>query len=81
MEALTSVAAEAAADIQRLQVEVLTDGNVRALREAVQTLTKTLAHIERIAGLFCCFLGGGVIVGLFDIPVGERRGMVGAASA
>ncbi|KAL6766321.1 TGD2 [Auxenochlorella protothecoides x Auxenochlorella symbiontica] len=52
VEALTSVAAEAAADIQRLQVEVLTDGNVRALREAVQTLTKTLAHIERIAGEF-----------------------------
>ena len=50
VEALTQVAAEAAADIQRLQTEVLTEGNVRALRESVQTLTKTLGHVERITG-------------------------------
>lgn len=50
VEALTQVAAEAAADIQRLQSEVLTDGNVRALRESVQTLTRTMTHIERITG-------------------------------
>lgn len=50
VEALTAVAAEAAADIQRLQSEVLSDANVRALRESVQTLSKTLQHIERITG-------------------------------
>lgn len=50
VEALTQVAAEAAADVQRLQTEVLTEGNVGALRESVQTLTKTLQHVERIAG-------------------------------
>lgn len=50
VEALTQVAAEAAADIQRLQTEVLTEGNVLALRESVQTLTKTLKHVERITG-------------------------------
>ena len=32
------------------QTEVLTEANVRALRESVQTLTKTLQHIERITG-------------------------------
>ncbi len=50
VEALTQVAAEAAADIQRLQSEVLSDANVKALRESVQTLSKTLQHIERITG-------------------------------
>jgi len=50
VEALTQVAAEAAADIQRLQTEVLTENNVLALRESVQTLTKTLQHVERITG-------------------------------
>lgn len=50
VEALTQVAAEAAADIQRLQMEVLTENNVQALRESVQTLAKTLQHIERITG-------------------------------
>lgn len=33
-----------------LQTEVLSEANVRALRESVQTLSKTLAHIERITG-------------------------------
>ena len=47
---MLQVAAEAAADIQRLQTEVLTENNVKALRESVQTLTKTLQHIERITG-------------------------------
>ena len=50
VEALTQVAAEAAADIQKLQNEVLTDRNVSALRESVLTLTKTLQHVERITG-------------------------------
>ena len=50
VEALTQVAAEAAADIQRLQTEVLTENNVKALRESVQTLTKTLQHVEKITG-------------------------------
>ena len=50
VEALTQVAAEAAADIQRLQTEVLTDNNVKALRESIQTLTKTLQHVEKITG-------------------------------
>ena len=52
------VAAEAAADIQRLQTEVLTENNVKALRESVQTLTKTLQHIERITGGWAGWLGG-----------------------
>lgn len=52
IEALTAIAADAAADIQRLQVEVLTDDNVRALRDAVQTLTRTLTHIERVVDDF-----------------------------
>ena len=47
---MPQVAAEAAADIQRLQTEVLTENNVKSLRESVQTLTKTLQHIERITG-------------------------------
>ncbi len=29
---------------------MLTENNVKALRESVQTLTKTLQHIERITG-------------------------------
>jgi ABC-type transporter Mla subunit MlaD len=29
---------------------VLTENNVKALRESVQTLTKTLQHVERITG-------------------------------
>lgn len=28
----------------------MTENNVKALRESVQTLTKTLQHIERITG-------------------------------
>ena len=48
--ACLQVAAEAAADIQRLQTEVLTETNVKALRESVQTLTKTLHHVEQITG-------------------------------
>ena len=34
--------------------QVLTENNVKALRESVQTLTKTLQHIERITGAGCC---------------------------
>ena len=59
------MAAEAAADIQRLQAEVLTEGNVRALRESVQTLTKTLQHIERITG--------GAGMGALKAPWCERK--------
>eukprot|EP00891_Asterochloris_glomerata_P002185 jgi/Astpho2/2185/Aster-03176 len=50
LEALTQSASEAAADIHRLQTEVLTDDNVSALRDSVVTLTKTLEHIESISG-------------------------------
>lgn len=49
VEALTRTAAGAAADIQALQREVLTDDNVRALRNAVLTLCKTLDHVESIS--------------------------------
>jgi hypothetical protein len=59
------VAAEAAADIQRLQTEVLTENNVKALRESVQTLTKTLQHIERITGTCHVYTG---------VHVGDRHG-------
>ena len=62
IEALTQVAAEAAADIQRLQTEVLTESNVQALRESVQTLAKTLGHIERITGVCVCARTCGVCV-------------------
>eukprot|EP01025_Chloroclados_australasicus_P034030 TRINITY_DN3484_c1_g1_i1.p2 TRINITY_DN3484_c1_g1~~TRINITY_DN3484_c1_g1_i1.p2 ORF type:complete len:390 (+),score=24.42 TRINITY_DN3484_c1_g1_i1:46-1170(+) len=50
VEALTKSAADAAVDIQRLQQAVLDESNVQALREAVTSLTKTLKHIEGIAG-------------------------------
>ncbi|KAK9861465.1 hypothetical protein WJX84_012121 [Apatococcus fuscideae] len=50
LEALTRSASEAAQDIHRLQHEVLTEDNVRALRDAVMTLTRTLEHIESISG-------------------------------
>lgn len=40
IEALTRTAADAASDIQRLQSAVLTDDNVRALRQAVLTICK-----------------------------------------
>ncbi|KAG2485513.1 hypothetical protein HYH03_015786 [Edaphochlamys debaryana] len=49
IDSLTRTAADAAADIRRLQSEVLTDGNVRALRQAVLTLCKTLDHVESIS--------------------------------
>jgi hypothetical protein len=78
------VAAEAAADIQRLQTEVLTENNVKALRESVQTLTKTLQHIERITG---GWLGVAVWVGAGGWAGGRAgfccellgRGLQGAA--
>ncbi|KAA6424956.1 MAG: ATP-binding cassette superfamily [Trebouxia sp. A1-2] len=50
LEALTKSASEAASDIHNLQTEVLTDENVKALRESVVTLTRTLEHIEGITG-------------------------------
>jgi len=49
VEALTSTAAAAAADIQKLQGAVLTEDNVRALRSAVLTLCRTLEHVEGVA--------------------------------
>eukprot|EP00198_Chlamydomonas_reinhardtii_P009978 XP_001699315.1 permease-like component of an ABC transporter [Chlamydomonas reinhardtii] len=49
IEALTRTAADAAADIRRLQGSVLTEDNVRALRQAVLTLCKTLDHVESIS--------------------------------
>jgi hypothetical protein len=49
LEHLTEAAAAAAADIQALQAAVLTDENVRALRSSVQTLCRTLEHVESIS--------------------------------
>lgn len=45
IEALTRTAADAAADIQALQAAVLTDENVRALRNSVLTLCKCVRGI------------------------------------
>jgi hypothetical protein len=50
LEALTAAAADAAADAQELQRAVLTPDNTRALRSAVQTLCRTLEHVESVAG-------------------------------
>jgi len=47
---LVAAAVGAAADIRALQGEVLTPGNVRALRDAVGALARTLEHVEGIAG-------------------------------
>lgn len=47
VEALTRTAADAAADIQALQAAVLTDENVRALRNSVLTLC-------RCGGMMAC---------------------------
>ncbi|GBF93100.1 hypothetical protein Rsub_05711 [Raphidocelis subcapitata] len=49
LEHLTEAAAAAASDIQALQAAVLTDDNVRALRASVQTLCRTLEHVESIS--------------------------------
>ncbi|CAL8471566.1 g11108 [Coccomyxa elongata] len=57
LEDLTRSASDAAADIHRLQNEVLTEDNVKALRESVLTLTKTLEHIEGITGDLGGFTG------------------------
>lgn len=50
IEALTRVAAEAAEDINKLQKLVLDDNNVKALKDSVTTLTRTLDHIQSITG-------------------------------
>jgi hypothetical protein len=42
-------AADAAADIQKLQGAILTDDNVKALRQSVLTLCRTLEHVESIS--------------------------------
>jgi ABC-type transporter Mla subunit MlaD len=47
---LITAALGAAGDIRALQGEVLTPGNVRALRDAVGALARTLEHVEGIAG-------------------------------
>mmetsp|Transcript_15119 Transcript_15119/g.26252 ORF Transcript_15119/g.26252 Transcript_15119/m.26252 type:complete len:433 (+) Transcript_15119:125-1423(+) len=49
VEALTSTAAAAAADIQKLQGAILTEDNVRALRTSVITLCRTLEHVESVS--------------------------------
>lgn len=49
LENLTQAAADAAADIQKLQGAILTDDNVKALRQSVLTLCRTLEHIESIS--------------------------------
>uniref|UniRef100_A0A061RFD7 Atp-binding cassette superfamily n=1 Tax=Tetraselmis sp. GSL018 TaxID=582737 RepID=A0A061RFD7_9CHLO len=50
VESLTASASQAAADIQKLQREVLTKDNVQALNHSVLTLAKTLENIESISG-------------------------------
>lgn len=50
IDALSSLAVETARDIQTLQQSVLDADNINALRQSVKTLTKTLQHIENIAG-------------------------------
>mmetsp|Transcript_15027 Transcript_15027/g.45378 ORF Transcript_15027/g.45378 Transcript_15027/m.45378 type:complete len:407 (-) Transcript_15027:771-1991(-) len=50
VEALTRSAAQAAADLHRLQNEVLTEDNVEAIRGSVTVLTRTLEHVEAISG-------------------------------
>lgn len=47
---LTRAAAGAMQELQDLQAAVLTDDNKDALRGAVQTLTRTLNHVEGISG-------------------------------
>lgn len=50
IDALANLAVETAGDIRELQKSVLDAENVNALRQSVSTLTKTLQHIESIAG-------------------------------
>ena len=50
VEGLASLATETAGDIRELQRAVLDTENVQELRKSVKTLTKTLQHIESIAG-------------------------------
>lgn len=49
LENLTRAAADAAADLQKLQEAILTDDNVKALRQAVQTMCRTLEHVESLS--------------------------------
>jgi hypothetical protein len=65
LEHLTEAAAAAAADIQALQAAVLTDDNVRALRASVQTLCRTLEHVESISA----------DVGTFSRDAGVQRNL------
>lgn len=65
LEHLTEAAAAAAADVQALQAAVLTDDNVRALRAAVQTLCRTLEHVESISA----------DVGTFSRDAGVQRNL------
>lgn len=50
VDGLASLATETAGDIRDLQKSVLDSDNVNELRKSIKTLTKTLQHIENIAG-------------------------------
>ncbi|GBG77706.1 hypothetical protein CBR_g24153 [Chara braunii] len=50
LEELTCVAADAAKDLRKLNSAILTDDNIKLLKESVSTLTRTLKHIESISG-------------------------------
>jgi acyl-[acyl carrier protein]--UDP-N-acetylglucosamine O-acyltransferase len=50
VEGLASLASDTASDIRELQRSVLDKENVGELRKSVKTLTRTLQHIESIAG-------------------------------
>jgi len=47
---LTETALSTAADVKKLETAIMTDENTELLRQSVQTLTKTLQHIESISG-------------------------------
>jgi 23S rRNA C2498 (ribose-2'-O)-methylase RlmM len=50
IEGLVAVANETAGDIRDLEKAVLDADNVKELKKSVKTLTRTLQHIESIAG-------------------------------
>lgn len=50
VDALSQLAVDTGTDIRSLQTSILDADNVQALRQSIATLTKTLQHIESIAG-------------------------------
>ena len=50
IDSLAAVASETAGDIRDLEKAVLDSENVKELRKSIKTMTRTLQHIESIAG-------------------------------